>query len=489
MKKDEAILILPTQLFEQHPLLAQKSFVFLLESPRYFSDFDFHVQKRILHRATMQMYYDFLQKKGHNVIYVAHDQAAQLGELCQKKGITTLHCCDPTDLPHEKTLTKMLKKHGITMAYYETPQFITPTEWIEDYFADAKHMRQQGFYIAQRKRLNILLTKKGTPIGGKWSFDKDNRKPLPEDVAIPPLYRPRETDAIKKARAYVQKTFKQSYGQDTPFIYPTTFATAKKWLDDFLAHRFASFGTYQDAMVHDEPFLFHSLLSPLLNIGLLTPAYVLEATLNWAQKHKTPINSLEGFIRQLIGWREYVRAVYLLEGETQRKENFFKHTRTLSASFWQGTTGIEPIDDTVNQVLTHAYAHHILRLMVLGNFMLLCEIQPDDVYRWFMELFIDAYDWVMVPNVYGMSQYADGGLMTTKPYISSSNYILKMSDFKKGSWCPIWDALYWHFIYQKRAVIKKTARLAIMQSYLKRMKPSTLKAHLATAKTFLSSLA
>ncbi len=486
---NEAVLIVPTQLFENHPLLqGKKQTIFLVEFERYFSDFNFHKQKLILHRATMKMYENHLEKEGHHVVYIEHHKIKDLEKELKAKKIKMLHCLDPVDTPFKKELKSLCKKTKIKLKLYETPMFLTPTDWIDEYFEGKEHFRQQGFYQAQRKRLQILVTKDGKPVGGKWSFDADNRKKLPQQLKIPKFYKAHANKWVDEAHNYVQKHFKNNYGNPDTFFYPTTFTTAKKAVDDFLQKRFAQFGPYQDAIVQDELVLFHSVLSPMLNIGLLTPAYVLDKTLAYAKKHKVPINSLEGFIRQLIGWREYVRAVYMLAGQKERKGNFFGHRKKLPTSFWNATTNIHPVDDAIEQALAYAYNHHILRLMVLGNFMLLCEIKPNDIYNWFMCLFIDAYDWVMVPNVYGMSQYADGGLMTTKPYISGSNYILKMSDYKKGDWCNTWNALYWSFIYNKRELIKKTPRLAIMYGYLKRMKKETLKQHLEHAKIFLKQI-
>lgn len=228
------------------------------------------------------------------------------------------------------------------------------------------------------------------------------------------------------------------------------------------------FGDYEDAIVQDEEILFHSCLSPLLNIGLLTPRQVIDETIKFNKKHKVPLNSLEGFIRQLIGWREFIRGIYHTVGEKQRKRNFFKHNRKLSTPFYQGTTGVTPIDVAIKKVLKNGYVHHIERLMVLGNFFLLCGISPNEVYRWFMELFIDSYDWVMVPNVYGMSQYSDGGMMTTKPYFSGSNYILKMSDFKKAPWCEVWDALFWEFLIKHDRFFAKQPRLSFLHQHSKK---------------------
>ena len=200
----------------------------------------------------------------------------------------------------------------------------------------------------------------------------------------------------------------------------------------------------------------------MLNVGLLTPQYIIDETLKYASEHNIPINSTEGFIRQIIGWREFIRAIYQLKGSQERTRNYWGFTRKIPESFWNGTTGIEPLDITIKKVIETGYCHHIERLMVLGNFMLLCEFDPDEVYRWFMELFIDAYDWVMVPNIYGMSQFADGGLMSTKPYISGSNYLMKMSDFKKGEWQVIWDALFWRFMHVHRDFFLQNPRLGML---------------------------
>ena len=200
----------------------------------------------------------------------------------------------------------------------------------------------------------------------------------------------------------------------------------------------------------------------MLNIGLLDPVSVLDKALNFGEKHNIPINSIEGFIRQLIGWREFIRGIYKCKGTKQRTTNFWNFKREIPASFYDGTTGIDPLDDTIKKVLKTGYCHHIERLMIISNFMMLCEFNPDSVHRWFMELFIDAYDWVMVPNVYGMSLYADGGLMTTKPYISSSNYIIKMSNYKKGDWQEIWDGLFWRFMNKHRDFFLKNPRMGML---------------------------
>jgi deoxyribodipyrimidine photolyase-related protein len=358
---------------------------------------------------------------------------------------------------------------------------------IQEELGNKKHYLMNSFYIAQRKRLNILV-QDGKPIGGKWSFDIQNRRKMPGALRVPEPMNIKQNKYVKEAVEYIKKHFDHNPGTIEEFIWPTNHDEAKKWLHNFLSRRLCLFGPYQDAIDPTKDFLFHSLLSPLLNIGLLTPAYVIDETLAYAHKHTVPLNCLEGFIRQIIGWREFVQGIYVLHGEKQRKSNFFKHTKKLPASFWDATTGILPIDNALQKIVKTGYAHHIERLMVLGNFMLLIEVDPNEVYRWFMELFIDAYDWVMVPNVYGMSQYADGGLMTTKPYFSSSNYIRAMSNYKNGSWCELWDALYWHFIVKNNSLIKKNARLSFINLYLRNKKKDILEKQLKIAQKYLKEI-
>jgi len=481
-----ATLILPNQLFAQHPGISKDRLVILIEHHRYFSDFKFHKQKLILHRASMQAYCDELRKKGLEVIYIDFAHQSDLLGVIKKNKITELHAADFTDHAVTNEIMKGCKKDKIKLIVYESPMFLTPLDFIKKELGSKKSYFMHSFYVAQRKRMNLLMHN-GKPIGGAWSFDEENRKKAPKDLKIPPLNKMPKNKYVKNAGEYIEKNFKNNPGDSTPFNYPTTHKEAETQFDDFLMHRFAHFGDYQDAIITNESFLFHSILTPALNIGLITPDFVVLKALEYAKQHKISINNLEGFIRQIIGWREFVRAVYLMKGEAQSKSNFFDHSRKLPQSFWTATTGLAPLDDVISKVLKHAYAHHIERLMVLGNFMLLSGINPNEAYQWFMELFIDSYDWVMVPNVYGMSQYADGGLMTTKPYISSSKYLIKMSNYKKGNWCEIWDALYWNFISENHAAFLKIPRAKLMISPILKMETKKINDHTKVAKNFLAT--
>ena len=286
----------------------------------------------------------------------------------------------------------------------------------------------------------------------------------------------------------MESDFPDAIGSIDTLIYPTTHEQAKDWFQAFLKERFERFGDYEDAIVAGQSWLWHAVLTPMLNVGLLTPEHVVKETLAYADQNEIPINALEGFIRQVIGWREFMRATYEALGVKMRTTNHWNHQRKIPASFYDGTTGIDPIDDTIKRVLETGYCHHIERLMVLGGFMFLCEFDPDEVYRWFMELFVDSYDWVMVPNVYAMSQHADGGLITTKPYFSGSNYIKKMSDWKAGDWADTWDGLYWRFIWKHRQALAKNPRWAMMCRTAERMGKNKLNSHLGHAGAFFKKL-
>lgn len=492
----EATVIFPHQLFSRHPSIRRGRPIYLIEDQRYFSDREvglhFHKKKLILHRASMKAYQRAFSMAGYDVRYIEHKHSPTIDHLFDqliKTGVTILNLADPGDAILEKRLTERSMGTGIALHTDPSPSFLTDPAWLRDFFGKTTHFSMTSFYIAQRKRLNILLDK-GKPVGGKWTFDTENREPLPPSKSVPRPKTPVTSAFVQDAANYVQQHFPHNPGDVSSFFYPITHDEAIDWLHDFLETRLVHFGKYQDAMHRDEPILFHSVLSPALNIGLLTPEEVVNEVLEFANDCAgiIPLNSLEGFVRQIIGWREFVRAVYMLKGNEQRSKNFWGHKRTLPGSFYIGLTGIEPVDAVISHLSQHAYVHHIERLMVLGNFMLLCKIKPDEVYRWFMEMFIDAYDWVMVPNVYGMSQYADGGLMTTKPYISSSRYVLKMSNYSQGPWCSIWDGLYWRFINSHKDVFRNIPRMSVMVSTFERMPVEKKNSHLTLADNFLNKL-
>ena len=486
-----ALILFPHQLFESNADLARGKRTFLIEDALYFTQFKFHKQKLVLHRATMRMHHDYLRKKGRDVHYLELASVPTMTaavDAVAKHNVDTLHYINPVDDWLERRLLAAAKACGVKVFRHATPMFLSSDELLERHFSGSgKRVLMANFYVAQRKELGVLV-EDGKPIGGRWSFDADNRKPWPKKLQPPTIKRPNINGYVTEARNYVDAQFAGNYGATGDFAYPVTYRDARAWLDQFLQQRLPTFGDYEDAIVADESMLYHSVLTPMLNTGLLTPHQVLEATLQHADRNEISLNSLEGFVRQLIGWREYMRGSYVYRGRAQRTRNFWKHQRRLPETFWTGETGILPLDTVIRRINKGAYAHHIERLMVLANFMQLCEFDPDDIYRWFMELFIDAYDWVMVPNVYAMALYADGGTITTKPYVSSSNYVLKMSDFKRGEWCDVWDGLFWRFVDLHKDFFTRNPRMKMMVNQADRMGPGKLAQHKARADQFLAQL-
>jgi deoxyribodipyrimidine photolyase-related protein len=484
----DVLLLFPHQLFESNRTLARGKRVLLIEDPLYFSQYAFHRQKLILHRASMQTHAAFLRAAKIAVEYIDVSEAATMTAVMQRALALQpdyVHVIDPVDDWLERRVEREAKKASLRLRRHDTPMFLTSPHEIEEYFeARESRMFMASFYAAQRKRLNVLMHE-GKPVGGQWSFDADNRKKLPKDMVLPAMWHPPQSEAVGEAAHYVQRHFAGNPGECAGFHYPVSYDDARRWLRDFIDHRLVRFGDYEDAISTADSALFHSVLTPMLNIGLLTPHEVLDAVLG---KEGIPLNCLEGFVRQLIGWREFMRAAYVLRGRAQRTRNFWDHTRPLPAAFWDASTGIDPVDTVIRRVLKHAYTHHIERLMVLGNFMQLCGFAPDDVYRWFMELFIDAYDWVMVPNVYGMGLYADGGMISTKPYVAGSNYVRKMSNFRRGAWCDVWDGLFWSFIDKHRRFFAANTRVGPIVHQLDRMPRERYAAHLTQAESFLRGL-
>ncbi len=485
-------IIFPHQLFEFSDILDNSYPIYLVEEYLFFNHYKFHRQKLAFHRASMQFYKSYLHDLGKTVQYIsANEFTSDIRRLIEKlinEGIKEVHLINPVDNWLEKRISNATK--DIKCIIYESPYFINRSDEFSEFFKiTKKKFFQTSFYIEQRKKLGILIDENASPIGGKWSYDTDNRKKYPKDKIPPKIAKLEPNDFYTEALSYVKSNFSDNPGElsDIP-IYPNDYAQSIKWLNSFLDQRFHDFGIYEDAVVDSEHFLNHSVLSPMLNVGLLTPKQIIECALDYSEQNDIPLNSLEGFIRQIIGWREFIRGIYVAKGTEERNRNFFQHKRKIPPSFYNGTTGIIPIDTTIRKLLKTGYAHHIERLMILGNFMLLCEFDPDEIYRWFMELFIDAYDWVMVPNVYGMSQFADGGLMSTKPYISSSNYLRKMSNYKKDQWQEIWNALYWRFIDKHREIFNKNIRMKFMVSMYDKMFAEKKEKFIIIAENYFNSL-
>jgi deoxyribodipyrimidine photolyase-related protein len=489
-----ATIVFPHQLFPHHPALSQGQVVYLVEEWLFFHQYRFHQQKLLLHRATMRMYADYLIQQGYELRYIPATSAEcdlrKLLPTIALAGIRALHYADVVDDWLRQRLIKGSQQQGIQLQEYRSPNFLEDPAEISEFFDRRKSYKQTDFYIDRRKHRQILLDESGKALGGQWTYDMDNRQKFPKGRSAPAIHLPGLNEYVQEAQVYVSQHFGDNYGSiEQPFpagFYPTTYAEADAWLTDFLTVRFADFGVYEDALVLEETILHHSVLSPLLNIGLLSPQQIIDQALELVDR--VPLNSLEGFVRQIMGWREFIRITYERRGRSQRTRNYWGFTRQIPESFWNGTTGILPLDTAIKKTLKSGYCHHIERLMVIGNFMVLCEFDPDEVYRWFMEMFVDAYDWVMVPNIYAMSQFADGGGMCTKPYISGSNYLMKMSDYKKGDWQPIWDGLFWRFMNVHRDFFLSNPRLGMLVRTFDKMSIEKQQQHILTAEKFLASL-
>lgn len=464
---NSVFIVFPHHLFKDISILKTYREVWLIEEFLFFKQYNFHQQKLVLHRASMKAYAKYLSENNIPVRYIESNEAENDIRKCIEKiaslKFNQIAFYDVCDDWLNQRINEATAQVGLLTKQHPSPLFLNSEAELQEYFANKRSYFHADFYMQERKKRGILVDDFKKPVGGKWSFDAENRKKYPPKKTPPAIEFPSESEEYKEAKLYVETHFGKNVGRiSTSFIYPTTHAESERWLYQFLANRFEEFGDFEDAIVDQQSILHHSVLTPMLNIGLLTPKQLVDATLEYASKHPISMNSLEGFIRQVIGWREFIRGVYVFRGKAQRTRNYWNFKREIPASFYDGTTGIEPIDTTIQKILETGYCHHIERLMVLGNFMLLCGFHPDQVYVWFMELFIDAYDWVMVPNVYGMSQFADGGILATKPYISGSNYILKMSNFKKGDWCLTWDALFWQYMHEQRAFFASNPRLGML---------------------------
>lgn len=490
-------IIFPNQLFRESPILKINCEILILEDSLFFGNDKFHKlinhkNKLVFHKASMLSYKNYLEKSGFKVLYIENKNNIStvdyLSEFIKDK-YQKINLIDPHDFLIMKRINNFVESNNLASNILPSPMFMSSEELKELFESNTKKPLMGRFYENQRKSQKILVNSDDTPEGGKWSFDEMNRKKLPKKISIPGTPKIPKNKFVIHAEKSLANLDIDCIGESNNFLYPTNFDEADEWLNDFFKNRFFLFGDYEDAISQENSFLWHSLLSPLLNSGLLTPDVVVNKALLFAKNNNVPINSLEGFIRQIIGWREFICLVYKKYGTKMRNSNFWNfEDKPIPESFYQGNTGIEPVDLVIKNIIKYGYCHHIERLMIIGNFMLLCRIHPNQVYKWFMEMFIDSYDWVMVPNVYGMSQFSDGGIFSTKPYISSSNYVKKMSNFKSGPWCEIWDGLFWKFIKDNESFFRKQYRLAMLTRNLDKMSEEKLNNHLKTADKFLRDI-
>ena len=488
------LLILGNQLF---PIRCLRDFsglpVFMAEDVGLCTYVRHHQQKIVLFLAAMREYAELLRCNDFVVDYHGLEQDGEtvfeekLADFVARYNLRELVHFEIEDRFFAERIARFCADHDITETVVESPMFLTARSGFAAYLEHVKRPFMADFYKRQRRELGILTDEDGAPSGGKWSFDEANRKKLPREIEPPPLPRLTPTKHTRDVIALVTRQFGDHPGRAGDFWWPVTRDASLAWLDDFVARRLVDFGPYEDALSRRSDTVFHSVLSPLLNLGLLTPRDVLDRVLDHARVHEVPLNSLEGFVRQVIGWREFVRGIYRHFGERQENENFWGHRRGLAESWYRGETGIVPLDHAIRTAERLGWTHHITRLMVIGNLMTLAEIAPRAAHDWFMEMYVDSSDWVMGPNVYGMAIFSDGGIFATKPYICGSNYLLKMSDFGRGEWCDVVDGLYWRFIDKHQGFFAANPRLAMMARMLDRLESARRERIFAAAEGFLAA--
>ena len=489
LKMKSGLVILGDQLFPAAFYKNQKALpVFMAEDLGLATHFKYHKHKIGFFFMSMRSYADHLRELGFKVDYNTLSEVPflkLLEKFIKQHQLKKLFMAEVQDKFFEKQLQDFCTHHTIELEFIGSAMFLCSRYQFKSYLRKNAKPFMKTFYEAERKRLKILL-KDDAPEGGHWSYDVENRKKAPKELTNKGLATFTPSKHLSEVSALVNEKFPSHPGSMNDFWLPTDRKGALKSLKHFIDHHLPHFGDYEDAITPRDAFLYHAIISPMMNNGLITPAEILEKVLERYKENKDiPLSSVEGFVRQVMGWREFVRGIYQNYSEVQDTTNFFNHTRKLTKDWYEGTTGILPVDDAIKKAVKYGYCHHIERLMILSNIMLLSEIDPEEVHRWFMEMFVDSADWVMGPNVYGMGQFSDGGIFATKPYISGSNYILKMSDYKKGDWCEVWDGLFWRFIGKNADFFSKNYRMSMMVKTYEKMDSSKKKKLIKIAESFI----
>ena len=478
MSTNDLLLILGNQLFPiEHIKKTKVKKVFMAEDFGLTTYHKHHKLKILMFLWAMRQYRDELVENGYTVYYYSIEDKNfkisyedKLLAAIKKYKIEKINYFEIEDHIFEDIFNKFIIKNKIKTKLIQNPMFLlSRAEFVEFAQTQKNLIRMASFYQKMRIKMSILIDENTRPIGGKWSYDEENRKKIPVNIAIPEKPSLINNYGINDLKNKINLIFKDHPGSVDYLWMPTNRQEALKWMDKFFKTKFHNFGIYEDAIIDNNNFLFHSALSPIVNMGLLTPDEIIQKAVKFSKQESIPLNSLEGFIRQIIGWREFIRGIYHYKGREEKKSNFWQHNRRLTSDWYEGTTGIKPLDDVIKDCLKYGYTHHIPRLMIVCNIMNLCRIHPDEIYKWFMEMFVDSSDWVMVPNVYGMGTFADGGIFATKPYSCGSNYILKMSNYKRGDWCEIVDGLYWKFMSDNLSFFKSNHRLSILVKSLDKM--------------------
>jgi deoxyribodipyrimidine photolyase-related protein len=448
-----------------------------------------HKQKIAYIFSAMRHFAEELRADGYRVLYTCIDDPKNTGSFAGEL-VRVVEACRPEVVrvtePGEWRVLQAMKTWsaltGLPLHILPDRRFICSHAEFKQWAECRKSLTMEYFYREMRRKTGLLMDG-DEPIGGRWTFDAENRKPTIPDMLRPKHARFAPDDATREIIRLVEELFPGNFGTTAEFGFAVTRDQAEQALRIFMEDFLPSFGETQDAMLQGDPFLNHSLLSFYVNIGFLDPLAVCRAAELEYHQGRAPLNAVEGFIRQIIGWREYMRGIYWMYMPAYAEANFFRTKRPLPSFYWTGETGMNCIKTVVKETIAHAYAHHIQRLMITGNFALLAGVDPRAVHRWYLEVYADAYEWVELPNVIGMSQYADGGLLGTKPYAASGNYISRMSDYCEGcrydprqrtgpDACPF-NSLYWDFLARNAQKLKGNRRLAQPYATWSRMAEET----------------
>ena len=490
-------LIFPDQLSKDNMVLKKAStedLIIFYEPLESFYEINHHKHKLVFLISAFRHFINIINHKNSLHEKISKNPESSLinyfYSLHKDNAFKKLMVSKPSDFKTLKDLMYFCQSHEVKLEVFDDKKFISTTDDYEAWSEGKKTTIQEYYYRWLRKKFNILMNDKGKPIGDKWNFDKDNRKGVSQLKDEIPKRNKIKTDSLTvEVMIEVEEIFQSSPGNLENFNWVVTHDDAWSLFIEFLDVFLPNYGTFQDAINKDDPFMYHSLLSPYLNSGLLNPLECVKAA-EEAYKSSNgaiPINSVEGFIRQILGWREFIMGVYWNNMPQYKRFNFWSHSRGLSDSWYDGSTGIPPLDTAIIESNDYGYTHHINRLMIISNLMNLSGIHPDLIYKWFMEMYIDSADWVMVPNVYGMGTFADGGIFSTKPYICGSSYMLRMSNHKKGEWCDVVDGLYWRFIENNLNFFKSNPRLSLMVNALSKLDQQRKKLIFTKAEEFIEN--